>query len=91
MTPRQRARWERRKQEKLKALQIWLEEIELRLKRREEKKMNFLSGYKTYIVAALYGVVCVLEALGMVDSTFADRARDFLFAGGLAALRAGIK
>jgi hypothetical protein len=49
-----------------------------------------LSGYKTYIVAALWAAVAFAESLGLLDSGAAEQARAFLVAAGLAAVRAAI-
>lgn len=50
--------------------------------------LNFLSGYKTYLIAAVAGVLAVLGALGI---TVPDYAFEILGALGLYSLRAGIK
>lgn len=52
--------------------------------------MNFLAGYKTYIVAFLVGVVTVMHQLGYIDADTYGVMLGFLGAGGLAALRLGI-
>ena len=52
--------------------------------------MDALKGYKTYIVAALAGVVTVLQMLGYVDGELAVTLYGFLGAGGLATLRAAV-
>ena len=49
-----------------------------------------MKGWKTYGCAIGYGIVQSLEALGMIDSPVAETLRGLFFAGGLAALRAGV-
>ena len=49
-----------------------------------------MSGYKTYAIAALIGVVTVAHQLGYIDDNLRDTILGFLGAGGLATLRAGI-
>jgi hypothetical protein len=49
-----------------------------------------LSGYKTYIIAAVAAIVTGLYYAGVVDQTVYDTLMGFLGAGGLATLRAGV-
>lgn len=53
--------------------------------------MNFLSGYKTYIIAALVGAVTVAHTLGYINDEIFKEALGFLGAGGLVTLRAAVK
>jgi len=50
-----------------------------------------MSGKKTYIVAGLIGVVTAVRYLGIIDDEIYKAVMAFLGAGGLAALRAGVK
>jgi len=50
--------------------------------------MNALQGYRTYIIAALIGLVTVGHQLGYIDSTTYQTLLGVLGAGGLATLRA---
>jgi uncharacterized membrane protein len=52
--------------------------------------MEFLSGYKTYIIAGLVGVVAVVHQLGYIDDAMAGTILTLLGGGGLATLRAGV-
>lgn len=49
-----------------------------------------LSGYKTYLVAALLAVLSAAEYLGYVAPETARQLEALLLAGGFAALRAGV-
>ena len=49
-----------------------------------------LSGYKTYIVAALTAALAAAHALGYVNDATYQTLLVLLGAGGLAALRAGV-
>jgi len=53
--------------------------------------MNALQGYRTYIIAALIGLITVGHQLGYIDSITYQTLLGVLGAGGLATLRAGIK
>ena len=53
--------------------------------------MNILSGYKTYIVAVLLGLVGAGKHLGYIDPEAATTIETLLLGGGLAFLRAGVK
>lgn len=46
-----------------------------------------MDGKKTYIVAALMGLLAVIYTLGMVDETMYKTIQGLLLGGGLAALR----
>jgi len=52
--------------------------------------MSFLSGRKTYVVAAIAGLLTVAHSLGWIDSTSYSTLMGLFGAGGLAALRAGV-
>ena len=54
----------------------------------EGLSMNVLQGYRTYIIAALIGLVTVGHQLGYIDSTTYQTLLGVLGAGGLATLRA---
>jgi len=54
------------------------------------KWFAFLSGKKTYIVAAAVGGVAVAQHLGWISVETANTLLMLLGAGGLATLRAGI-
>lgn len=49
---------------------------------------NWFSGRKTYIVAALGGIVVIANFLGYLDSSTANLLLGILGFGGIAALRA---
>jgi len=49
-----------------------------------------MKGWKTYLCAAGYGITEVLSVIGIIDSPTAETLRALFFAGGLAALRAGV-
>jgi len=49
-----------------------------------------LAGWKTYFCAIGYGLTEVLSVIGIIDSPTAEALRGLFFAGGLAALRAGV-
>jgi hypothetical protein len=53
--------------------------------------MNFLKGYKTYIVAALAVILAGLKALGYIDDTSYQTILAILGGLGLGFLRAGVK
>jgi hypothetical protein len=53
--------------------------------------LDKLAGKKTYIVAALSGVVFVAWTLGYIDDKTADSIMLFLGVNGLATLRAGMR
>jgi formate-dependent nitrite reductase membrane component NrfD len=53
--------------------------------------MNLLSGYRTYIVAALGVVVTGLLAMGYIDQQTYNEVVAILGSLGLAFLRAGVK
>lgn len=53
--------------------------------------LSLLAGKKTYLCALALGVVTVAESLGYVDSATARTLQGLVGAGGLAALRAGVK
>jgi len=57
----------------------------------EGLSMNALQGYRTYIIAALIGLITVGHQLGYIDSITYQTLLGVLGAGGLATLRAGIK
>jgi len=50
-----------------------------------------LDGYKTYVVCVLLIVIEVLRFYGVLDAPVANSLEVFLGAGGLAALRVGLK
>lgn len=52
--------------------------------------MEFLSGYKTYIIAALMGIVTALVAANVITEEQAQHIYAALGAFGLATLRAGV-
>lgn len=54
----------------------------------EGLSMNVLQGYRTYIIAALIGLLTVGHQLGYIDSTTYQTLLGVLGAGGLATLRA---
>ena len=54
-------------------------------------EMPMLTGYKTYIVGALIGLITAAETVGLVPSEMASMIRDFLYGLGFVTLRAGIK
>ena len=49
-----------------------------------------MSGYKSYIVAALMAFVTVAHSMGWIDDATRDTLSGILLGGGIAALRAGI-
>jgi len=53
--------------------------------------MEILPGYKTYIVAALMGLLAVAKFLGYVDDATYAALIAALTGGGLAALRRGVE
>ena len=55
------------------------------------KYFSLLKGRRTYIVAVLLGLVVIAESLGYLDAETAFTLKGLLGAGGLAALRAGVK
>ena len=55
------------------------------------KYFSLLKGRRTYIVAVLLGLVVIAESLGYLDAEMAFTLKGLLGAGGLAALRAGVK
>lgn len=50
-----------------------------------------LKGYKSYIIAGLIAAVTVVRHLGLIDDSLYNALLGFLGAGGIAALRAGMK
>lgn len=54
-------------------------------------RMNALSGYRTYIIAALLGLLAAGHYLGYIDLETFQSLSVMLTGGGLAALRAGVK
>ena len=53
--------------------------------------MNFLDGYKSYIVAAAIALTTGAFALGLIDKTIATLIFGLLGAGGVVALKSAIK
>ena len=53
--------------------------------------MDWFKGKKTYIVAALAGIVTAVYTLGYIDVETYTTVMGFLGAGSIAALRAGVK
>jgi hypothetical protein len=53
--------------------------------------LDRLDGYKTYIVCTLVIVIEVLKYYGILEVAVANSLEVLLGAGGLAALRAGVK
>jgi len=53
--------------------------------------MGIMKGYKTYICAAGAGLATVAQILGWIDAAQYTAILGLLGAGGLAALRAGVK
>lgn len=51
---------------------------------------DFLSGKKTYLVAALWAVCTFLYSVGMIDKPTYDLIQGVLLPAGLAALRSGV-
>jgi len=51
--------------------------------------MNFLSGYKTYITAAVIAGLAAAQYLGVIDASTANQIVAFLTALGLIAARIG--
>lgn len=52
--------------------------------------LDFLKGYKTYIVAALSAVVTLLHAAGKIDDTLYQSLLALLASGGVATVAAKI-
>lgn len=52
--------------------------------------MNVLSGYKTYIVAAILGLVTVATQLGYLNADQAKTVQELLAATGLVTLRLAV-
>jgi len=52
--------------------------------------MEFLSGYKTYIVVAVGVVINGLYAMGLVDENFVKSVDGILIFAGMGTIRAGI-
>jgi hypothetical protein len=52
--------------------------------------MTFLQGKKTYIIAALIGLLAAANSLGYVDQQTFETLTVLLTGGGLATLRAGV-
>lgn len=52
--------------------------------------MDWMKGKRTYVIAALVGVVTVVYQLGMIDGQVYTAVLGMLGAGGLATLRAGM-
>ena len=52
--------------------------------------MEWLKGKKTYLIAALVGIVAVIQQLGYIDESMAGTILAVLGGGGLATLRAGV-
>lgn len=50
-----------------------------------------LSGYKTYIIAAVMGLVFALEFAGVITPDTAKAVEGLLIASGLMTLRAGVQ
>ena len=55
------------------------------------KVIEWLKGKKTYLVAAGIGIVVALQQAQVIDPELAGTILTFMGAGGLAALRAGMK
>ena len=53
--------------------------------------MNYLKGKKTYIIAAIGGVVTAAYMLGMIDMQMWTVIMGFLGAGGMATMRSAIE
>lgn len=53
--------------------------------------LEFIDGYKTYIVAVLLGCTAAAEYLGWITPDLREAIVTFLIGSGLAALRHGIK
>jgi hypothetical protein len=49
---------------------------------------DMLTGYRTYIIAALYAVISAGEMLGYIPKTLADQLRELLAGGALATVAA---
>lgn len=52
--------------------------------------MNFLQGYKTYILALLLGVVTIVQYLGYITPDVAHVLQGLLGAGAVATVRLAI-
>jgi len=82
----------------LERLLAWKKSIEIaNIKQKEasmaKKKVNpeWMSGYKTYIVAGLVGAVVLAHQLGWLSPELANTILGILGAGGLITLRMGVK
>lgn len=53
--------------------------------------LDFLKGYRTYIIAVLVGILTAVYQLNYIDLDTYQTALGWLGAAGLAALRAGVK
>lgn len=53
--------------------------------------MNWLTGKRTYIVAAGIGIVAALKAAGVIDEATANVILTLLGGAGLATVRAAVK
>lgn len=52
--------------------------------------MNFLSGYKSYLIGFLMILVAGLHAQGFISGDVKDMLQGILLGGGIMSLRAGI-
>lgn len=53
--------------------------------------MNFLTGYRSYIAAAIIGIATGLKYAGVIDEATYQMIVGLAGAGGLAALRAAVR
>ena len=51
--------------------------------------LNALKGKRTYLVAALFGLLAFAENIGWIDAATANTLKTALIGAGFAALRAG--